>query len=94
MDGLWLLMDRWEQLLFKVFTDTALAAGKKDLDWSFERDMTTREDGEGNRLTEDQIKEYMGAPPTPAPPPSHLPPHPPIPGVVGPGSLLRRNPSI
>jgi hypothetical protein len=65
MDGLWLLMDRWEQLLFKVFTDTALAAGKKDLDWSFERDMTTREDGEGNRLTEDQIKEYMGAPPLP-----------------------------
>jgi hypothetical protein len=56
--------------------------------------MTTREDGAGNHLTEDQIKEYMGAPPTPAPPPSHLPPHPPIPGVVGPGSLLRRNPSI
>ena len=59
---LWILIDRWEQLLFEAFTDAALcdAKGATELAWDFEPDLSTRGDAAGIRLTADQICTYMG----------------------------------
>lgn len=59
---LWILIDRWEQLLFELFTDAALcdAKGASELAWDFEADLSTRVDADGIQLTAKQIRTYMG----------------------------------
>jgi hypothetical protein len=59
--ALWLVFDRWEALLFQVFTAAVSAQnGATDLDWTFDPDLTSRRNDARELLTQEQIVKYEG----------------------------------